>query len=91
MSDPIAIDLAEIIGPMTLQRDQLLVEADQAAAWAAHAREQARAAAESVLAEGEQTALQHEQTAKTKRAYAERWSGVIAREQAAGIGVPVTR
>jgi uncharacterized membrane protein YqiK len=83
MSEPIAIDPAEIIGPMLQHRDVLLAEAAQAEAIATQKRAEARAKAERILAEADQAAQTHDQAAATKRAYAEHWDGVITREQAA--------
>jgi hypothetical protein len=89
MSEPYPhpIDPAEIIGPLTAQRDAILAAAAAEDDTAAKARANAKAAAERVLAEGEQTAQHHERAAAHKRSLAERWGSVIAREQAQARGV----
>ena len=48
---------------------------------AAQAYAEAQAAAERAIRNGEQLAEEHDQAAATSRAYAEYWSGAIAREQ----------
>jgi len=77
------IDLKEITGPMILHRDKLLQEADADIAYAAQARAEAKEAANRALQEGEEVAERYERSAATRRAYAEHWNGVIAREEQA--------
>jgi hypothetical protein len=82
----VSIDVNEITGPMYLKRDELLTEAEREDVLAATARTEAKAKAERALSMGEIAAEGHEATAVTKRAYAERWNHIIAREESeAGI------
>jgi hypothetical protein len=80
MSD-ITIDIDEITGPMYLKRDELLAEAEREDVLAATARAEAKSKAERALSMGEIAAEGHEATAASKRAYAERWDHIIAREE----------
>jgi hypothetical protein len=90
MSD-INLDVNEITGPMFLQREMLLGQADEADKQAVLAREAARDEAAKVLQRGEEAAESWEGSAARKRAYADRWSVIIAREESeAGVTVDPT-
>lgn len=83
---PVQIDPGEIARHMVAERDRLLAEAEDHDANARQARQQASEAAEQVLREGQALAERHERRAAERRAYAEHWNAVIAREeQAAGL------
>lgn len=82
MTEPIhRIDINEITGPMFLQREMLLGQADEADKQATLAREAARDEAAKVLQRGEDEAESWEGAAARKRAYAARWDVIIAREE----------